>query len=165
VLANEYIIRQDMNNNLQTQKIKANLSQNVDLTINGEKIRVVNNLFGISSIGLLEINEEMLNNAQGINKIWVTISNSNLEKQSNSIIQDYKSRTLLIDNIVNLAIKYNIKGININFSNIEDVQAFNRFIIELAPRLREIGIYSNLILTDNLNETDYAGIVDYVIEN
>jgi len=154
-----------MNNNLQTQKIKANLSQNVDLTINGEKIRVVNNLFGISSIGLLEINEEMLNNAQGINKIWVTISNSNLEKQSNSIIQDYKSRTLLIDNIVNLAIKYNIKGININFSNIEDVQAFNRFIIELAPRLREIGIYSNLILTDNLNETDYAGIVDYVIEN
>ena len=164
MLANEYIIRQDMNNNLQTQKIKANLSQNVDLTINGEKIRVVNNLFGISSIGLLEINEEMLNNAQGINKIWVTISNSNLEKQSNSIIQDYKSRTLLIDNIVNLTIKYNIKGININFSNIENIQMFNRFIIELAPRLREIGVTANVVLTENLNETDYAGIVDFVIE-
>ena len=70
----------------------------------------------------------------------------------------------MIDTIVNLAVKYNIKGINVNFSNIEDVQSFNRFIIELAPKLREIGITANVILTENLNETDYAGIVDYVIE-
>jgi len=164
-LANEYIIRQDMNNTLQTQKIKVNLSQNLDLTINSDKVRVINNLFGISSIGMLEINEEMLNKAQEASNTWVTISNSKLEKQSNIILQDYKSRTLLIDNIVNLAIKYDIKGINISFSNINNIQAFNRFVIELAPRLREIGISANVILTENLNETDYAGIVDFVIEN
>ena len=163
-LANEYIIRQDMNDSLQTQKIKANLSKNVELTIDEQKIKVINNLFGISSIGLLEVNEELLNNTQGTSKVWATISNGNLVKQSNSIIKDYKSRTLLIDNIVNLAVKYNIKGININFSKIENVHDFNRFVIELAPRLREIGITANIILTENLNETDYAGIVDYVIE-
>lgn len=163
-LANEYIIRQDMNDNLQTQKIKADLLKNVELTINNEKIKVLNNMFGISSIGLLEINEEVLNNIKTTSKIWATISNSNLVKQSNGIVKDYKTRTLLIDNIVNLAIKYNIKGINVNFNNIEDVQSFNRFVIELAPRLREIGISTNIILTENLNETDYAGIVDYVIE-
>lgn len=163
-LANEYIIRQDMNDRLQTQKVKANLLQNVELTINNEKIKVINSLFEISSIGLLEINEELLNNAQGTGKIWATISNDNLVKQSNSIIQDYKSRTLLIDNIVNLVIKYDIKGININFNKLENIQAFNRFIIELAPRLREIGVSTNVILTENLNETDYAGIADFVIE-
>lgn len=163
-LANEYIIRQDMNDAVQTQKIKSDFSQNMELTINDNKIKVVNNLFNISSIGLLEINEEILNGAQQTSKIWATISNTNLNKQSNIIMQDYKTRTLLIDNIINLAVKYNIKGININFTKIENTQAFNRFLIELAPRLREIGITTNVILTENLNEIDYAGIVDFVIE-
>jgi len=153
-----------MNDTLETKKITANLLNNINITINEENISIINDIFDISNIGMLEVNEENLNKVQNSAKVWTTISNKGLEKQSNKVIKDYKTRTLLIDNIVNLTIKYNIKGINIHFDSISETQAFNRFIIELAPRLREIGVSTNIILTEDLNESDYVGIVDFVIE-
>ena len=154
-----------MNDTLETKKITGNLLNDINITINEENISVINNIFDISKMGMLEVNEENLSKTQNSARVWTTISNKGLEKQSNIVIKDYKTRTLLIDNIVNLTIKYNIKGINIYFDSISETQAFNRFIIELAPRLREIGVSTNIILTENLNESDYVGIVDFVIEN
>jgi len=153
-----------MNDTLETKKITANLLNNINITINEENISIINDIFDISNIGMLEVNEENLNKVQNSAKVWTTISNKGIKKQSNKVIKDYKTRTLLIDNIVNLTIKYNIKGINIHFDSISETQAFNRFIIELAPRLREIGVSTNIILTEDLNESDYVGIVDFVIE-
>jgi spore germination protein YaaH len=50
-------------------------------------------------------------------------------------------REKLIDNIVNLVITNNFDGINIDFENMysSDKGVFSRFIIELAPRLKEYG--------------------------
>lgn len=162
VLANEYILRQDMTNEISTTKIKADLTKDTSFEIDRKKVNVLNNAFKISNIGILEVDEEKLE--QNKENTWITVSNGNFKKQSNAIIADYNSRTNLINNIVNLAVKYNINGINIYFEDIENVQNLKRFLIELSPRLREVGINSNLILTTNLNEADYAGIVDYIIE-
>ena len=71
--------------------------------------------------------------------IWATISNKGLEKQTNEIIKNYKTRTDLIDTLVNYISKYRVRGINIDFQDVVQQDGFARFIIELTPRLRELG--------------------------
>ena len=39
-----------------------------------------------------------------------------------------------------------------------------RFLIELSPKLREIGISTCLVINDNLEEKDYISIVDYIVK-
>ena len=52
----------------------------------------------------------------------------------------------------------NIKGISINFSNIENEEDFRRFVIELSPKLREVGITTCVVLNKNIQENDYINI-------
>ena len=56
-------------------------------------------------------------------------------------MRDYNLRHTLIENIVSLILKYNLDGINIDFEYMhdEDKDLFSRFIIELKPRLAEMG--------------------------
>ena len=74
-------------------------------------------------------------------KVWAMISNESMLDTTSEIMNDYKLRNKLINNIVNLAVKYNLDGINIDFENMymEDKAMFNRFLIELEPRLNEMG--------------------------
>lgn len=72
-------------------------------------------------------------------KIWTIISNDSLQDTTSEILNDYKLREALINNIVNLVVLNNLDGVNIDFENIKesDKDMFSRFIIELAPRLTE----------------------------
>lgn len=97
-------------------------------------------------------------------KIWANVSNSSIKDKINSILSDYDSRTKLIDAIVNTSMKNGINGISIEFENIEDKDSMRRFVIELTPRLREIGINTAIVLNNNITKEDYKNIVDYVIE-
>ena len=74
-------------------------------------------------------------------KVWAMISNESMLDTTSEIMNDYKLRNKLINNIVNLVVKYNLDGINIDFENMymEDKAMFNRFLIELEPRLNEMG--------------------------
>ncbi len=74
-------------------------------------------------------------------KVWAMISNESMLNTTSEIMNDYKLRNKLINNIVNLVVKYNLDGINIDFENMymEDKAMFNRFLIELEPRLNEMG--------------------------
>lgn len=74
-------------------------------------------------------------------KVWAIVSNNSDKRTTNEILNDYKLRENLINNIVNLAIEYKLDGINIDFEymNGSDKDMFSRFIIELAPRLKEYG--------------------------
>ena len=77
-------------------------------------------------------------------KVWAMVSNISNESMidtTSEIMNDYKLRNKLINNIVNLVVKYNLDGINIDFENMymEDKAMFNRFLIELEPRLNEMG--------------------------
>ena len=74
-------------------------------------------------------------------EVWAMISNESMLETTSEIMNDYKLRNKLIANIVDLVVKYNLDGINIDFENMymEDKAMFNRFLIELEPRLNEMG--------------------------
>ena len=48
-------------------------------------------------------------------KVWAMISNESMLDTTSEIMNDYKLRNKLINNIVNLVVKYNLDGINIDF--------------------------------------------------
>ena len=165
VLANEYIVRQDFNDKIQTKEIGLNLKDGSNFTLynnnqEGTKI-TIRTLFNFDTNGIIGINQEDFEADD--EAIWATISNKSLEKQMNEKIANYKTRTELVDTIVGFVSKYRVRGINIDFQNVTNQNAFERFIIELTPRLRELGITTNVILNNSFDETNLVGVVDYLI--
>ena len=78
-------------------------------------------------------------------KVWPMVSNAVAAKESleitSEIMNSYRNRKALIENIVDTCIKYDLDGINIDFENMkqEDIDLYSRFIIELTPRLDDMG--------------------------
>lgn len=164
-LNNEYIVRQDFDDEIKTAEITTSLKNGSTLTLynnNKEATKImIQTLFNFGIDGTIGITQEVASNNDY--KIWATVSNKGLEKQTGTLISDYVKRTELINTIVNFISKYKVAGINIDFNKVENNEDFNRFIIELTPRLREIGITTNIILNDSFNESGIVGIVDYLI--
>ena len=153
-LANEYIVRQDMEAKKEAKNIELNLQTTEIQQVDNNKI-LVKDLLTISTEGIT-LKEAMLEEKEENIKLWATLSNA-----ENLNLNDYNKRTELINSIVSLAYKYNLNGININFS--ENIENLNRFIIELAPRLREMGISINLVINENIEQSNYIEIMDYII--
>ena len=82
-------------------------------------------------------------------KVWPSISNNSYIETTSEIMRDYNLRHSLIENIVGLVVKHNLDGINIDFEYMhdEDKSLFSRFIIELKPRLNEIGAVLSVDVT------------------
>jgi spore germination protein YaaH len=82
-------------------------------------------------------------------KVWAMFSNNSYKDVTSTILNSYELRTQMIDKIVELAVKYQVDGINVDFENMnkEDQGVYSRFIIELAPRLREYGIVTSVDVT------------------
>ncbi len=86
-------------------------------------------------------------------KVWPMFSNAEAATKSLSITSDimnsYEQRQKLIENIVNSCVKYKLDGINIDFENMkqEDKDMYSRFIIELTPRMKEIGLITSVDVT------------------
>lgn len=82
-------------------------------------------------------------------KVWPSISNSPYIQTTSDIMNDYKLRQVLIENIINLVNDYNLDGINIDFEYMfmQDKDLFSKFIIELAPRMKEIGAVLSVDVT------------------
>ncbi len=83
-------------------------------------------------------------------KVWPMVSNAEAGlKVTSKIMNSYKNRQQLIEDIVNKCIEYKIDGINIDFENMkkEDKDLYSRFIIELTPRLKDIGIVTSVDVT------------------
>ena len=87
--------------------------------------------------------KEYIQWAKGNNyKIWAMFANDSMIETTSEIINDYKVRKQTIEKIVDLAVKYGLDGINLDFENIyqEDKDAFTRFVVELYPRLKDVGM-------------------------
>lgn len=86
-------------------------------------------------------------------KVWAMFSNANAATESLSItskiMNSYELRQELIESLINKCVKYKLDGINIDFENMrqEDKDMFSRFIIELTPRLKEIGLVTSVDVT------------------
>ena len=84
-------------------------------------------------------------------KVWAMVQNagSGMMNVTSEIMNHYDNRQKLIEAIIDECMKYDLDGINIDFENMkkEDVDLFSRFIIELEPRLREIGVVLSVDVT------------------
>lgn len=153
VLTNEYILRQDMPQKPKTGRISAEIKDGTILKIEQNKI-IIKDLLRLTDEEITIKNTDTIKQNE---KIWANlrIDNANLES--------YETRTKIIKNIVSIAMRNDISGINIIGIEKTDL---NRFIIELAPHLREVGIKINIVTNDGHSEQyekDYTEIVDYII--
>lgn len=157
-LGDEYIVRQDMQKRGEATKISKD-------NYNTGKFTALNNNVIMKNIFSNNNNETQ---TQEEYKVWTEISNASLENQGNelleNILSDYKERTTFIDLVVKKSIENNINGIVIDFTEIKDKEAIKRFAIEFAPKLREVGISTGIVLSDNIEKQDFVNIVDYIIE-
>lgn len=83
-------------------------------------------------------------------KVWPMISNAEAGiKITSNILNSYTKRQELIQNIVEKCALYDIDGINIDFENMyqTDKDKFSRFIIEIVPRMQEMGIVVSVDVT------------------
>lgn len=82
-------------------------------------------------------------------KVWPSLSNNSQIDTTSEIMNDYELRQDLINNIVSIVVAHNLDGINIDFEYMyeQDKPLFSRFIIELAPRLKEIGAVLSVDVT------------------
>ncbi len=86
-------------------------------------------------------------------KVWPMFSNAEATKKSlevtSNIVNSFNKRQDLIEDIIKACAKYNLDGINIDFENMkqEDKDMFSRFIIELTPRLKELGFVTSVDVT------------------
>ena len=159
-LANEYTVREDMPEEKQVEG-KINMTwdyysevgsapDRTGTTIDG--INVVSpSFFYIDENGIFRENigtsgEAYIEWAHGNGyKIWPMISNAPAANESleitSEIMNSYENRKQLIEQIVEACVTYELDGINVDFENMkqEDKDVYSRFIIELTPRLNEIG--------------------------
>ena len=86
-------------------------------------------------------------------KVWPIFSNNEAATESLSItskiVNSYKLRQKLIEELVDKCVEYKLDGINMDFENMkeEDKDMYSRFIIELTPRLKEIGLVTSVDVT------------------
>lgn len=153
-LTNEYILRKDMEQEVQTQKINISLKDGAIVEIENEKV-IIQDLLELNNNGILIKNTETPVRAENT-KVW---ANLNIEDVD---LSNFDERTKTIKNIASIARKDDINGINIIAKNVD--KNVERFIIELAPKLKERGVKANLVIGVNeLNEETYTGIVNYLI--
>lgn len=82
-------------------------------------------------------------------KVWAMFSNNSMRETTSKILNSEEQRDKLIKTIVELAKQYQLDGINIDFENMNmsDKNVFSQFIIELAPRLRDINVITSVDVT------------------
>ena len=83
-------------------------------------------------------------------KVWPMISNADAGiKVTSTILNSYSKRQELIDSIVEKCVEYRVDGINIDFENMyeADKDKFSRFVIELVPRMKDIGVATSVDVT------------------
>ena len=90
-------------------------------------------------------------------KVWANLKIGDVDLSS------FDERTKTVKNIASIARKDDINGINIIADSID--KNVERFIVELAPKLKERGIKANLVINSNngINTETYTGIVNYLI--
>ena len=141
-----------------------------DMEINNIKQNAVNiNIFTIKDKQLnLNIDTKSKNyisykNWAEENNIMI-IANLTCEDEVINDFLTYDQRNSMIENIYTKLVQNNLTALNINFNKINDVNSYYRFLIELAPKLRESGI--KIIVTNNevLNIEKLESIVDYIIK-
>ncbi len=97
-------------------------------------------------------------NENNISVIPVLKSNTAISKD----LLTYEQRNKVINELYDVVVKNQVKGINIDFETINDVNSFYRFIIEITPKFKESGLKVCVTLNKNINRDKIENIVDYL---
>lgn len=164
-LGDEYIVRQDMIQRGEATKILKEDYNKKEFIISNNKI-IIKDIFSIIDNDI-QVSEQIIQKSKNY-KVWTPLSNKLMENDKkellNIILEDYKTRTAFINLIIKQSMQNDINGIIIDFTDIKDKEIMKRFIIECAPKLREIGINVGIVLNENMDKQDYINIVDYIVE-
>lgn len=164
-LGDEYIVRQDMKERGNAAIIqKSEYDNNVFeiSTSTGVSEVVLKSIYNIKNEDLMLLKDTK--DEEENSKLWVAVTNNSIRNQTNELLNDYYIRTSLIELIVKKSIENNINGVSIDFTGIQDGESMKRFVIECAPKLRESGISTCIVLHENIEKQDYLNIVDYIVE-
>ena len=107
-------------------------------------------------------------------KVWALLSNNSDKPTTTEILNDYKLRENLINNIVTAVVTFNLDGINLDFEylNESDKDVYSRLVIELAPRLKELGKVLSVDVTAPDGSPDWSlcydrnvigDVADYIV--
>ena len=84
-------------------------------------------------------------------KVWPMVQNAGtgMTEVTSKLVNSYKNRQTFIDELVTTCVKYKLDGLNIDFENMkeEDKDMFSRLIIELTPRLNDMGLEVSVDVT------------------
>ena len=98
-------------------------------------------------------------------EMWKTFYNTGVELQTNIVLSNYQTRADLINTIVSDSMENRLNGIVIDFREINNAQNFERFIIELTPRLREIGIAVGVYFEEEAANMELIRqVVDFIVK-
>ena len=167
-LANEYAVREDMPEEKQVEG-KINMTWDYYSEVGSAPDRSGTTIDGVNVVSpaffyidengnfrenVGESGEAYIDWAHGNGyKVWPMVSNAVAAKESleitSEIMNSYENRKELIEEIVDACVAYDLDGINIDFENMkqEDADVYSRFIIELTPRLNEIGMVVSVDVT------------------
>ena len=165
-LANEVTVRENMEETKQIEG-KVNLVWDYYSTVANAPDRTGTTIDGINVVSPaffhLNKNGELEENVGEAGKkyiewahnngynVWPMVQNSEAGSinVTSNIMNDYNKRQELISQIIVYCVKYKLDGVNIDFENMkqEDKNMYSRFIIELEPRLKEIGMTLSVDVT------------------
>ena len=106
---------------------------------------------------------EYLNWAKSNNyKVWAMVTNHSMIETTSEILNSYELRNKTINNILKLAQKYDVDGINLDFEHMyeEDKDLFTQFVVELYPRLKELGMVLSVDVTAPDGGSDWSMCYD-----
>lgn len=107
-------------------------------------------------------------------KVWAIFSNESLKDTTSTILNDFKLRENLINNILTAVETYNLDGINLDFESIyeADKDEYTKLVMELKPRLAELGKVLSVDVTAPDGSPDWSlcfnrnkigKIADYIV--
>ncbi len=180
---------------IKTKKLSNERTIREEQKIDKKEIKVYRNYSNISGIyDNIEVDEKKLNvvvptffyldkNSKVLDKttsttatysIYKTWTDQNkleiLPKFTNNVavsdnLLSYSQRSGVINSLRKYLVQHNYIGINIEFSSIDDVNSFYRFILELVPRFKEVDLKVAVTLNDNLDKSRLENVVDYILED
>ena len=103
-------------------------------------------------------------------EVWGLVDNFNEAVSTYGVLSSTTSRENLINQLISVAINYNLDGINIDFEEIDEGtgEAFIQFLRELSIKCRKNGIVLSVdnpvpAYTAHYNRTEQGIVADYVI--
>lgn len=97
------------------------------------------------------------------NELSILPTLENSESVSKSLLT-YSQRNQVINDLYAYIMKYQYKGINVQFKNIDDINSFYRFIIEMTPRFKAEGLIVSVTLNSSIDKEKISKITEYIIE-